>query len=226
VELQLVVRSREQPEQPLTAFELAHERLMHLIMVRRDLTQFTHEHPSFTDDGMFRLRHIFLTAGEYHLFADVAPKGAGSQVLLAKLHVSGKRTQAWDISSTTMSDRGLVRTIGNIQIQLRCLSHPYPLRSRTSERLGVVIQNTASGSPVTDLEPYLGARGHLLLIHQDATTFVHSHPVEEPRDRNRLKRDLALDFLVRLPKSGLYRAWLQFQRNNVVATYDFILEAQ
>jgi hypothetical protein len=58
-----------------------------------------------------------------------------------------------------------------------------------------------------------------MLVHQDAVTFVHSHPSEKSVDPN-----IALSFLVRPPKPGLYRGWLQFQRDGTVVTADFILE--
>jgi hypothetical protein len=64
---------------------------MHLIAVRRDLAHFAHEHPA-QDGSDFRLRFTFPSGGDYRVFADVAPKGAGSQILMAKLKVGGPET--------------------------------------------------------------------------------------------------------------------------------------
>ena len=64
--------------------------------------------------------------------------------------------------------------------------------------------------------------GHLILIHQDGITFVHSHPDERVPDAG---HDGKVPFLVRFPKPGIYRGWSQFQRDGKVLTGDFIVEA-
>ena len=75
---------------PAPAYDVMHEKLLHLILVRRDLAHFAHEHPTLGPDGVFRLRYTFASGGDYSIFADVAPKGAGAQTLYAPLSVSGK----------------------------------------------------------------------------------------------------------------------------------------
>jgi len=189
VELRLRVLDRETRGAPVSSFEIVHEMAMHLIAVRRDLAHFAHEHPA-QNGGEFRLRVTFPSGGEYRIFADVAPKGAGSQILMAKLKVGGAET-------------------------------PEPARAATG-----VEMRSAAGLPagrstpvlfriadVTGLEPYLGAAGHLILIHEDGETFVHSHPTGESASGGEL------EFLSRLPKAGAYRGWLQFQRSGQVVTH-------
>ena len=36
----------------------------------------------------------------------------------------------------------------------------------------------AAGKPVDDLEPYLGAMGHLVILSSDTRAFLHAHPME------------------------------------------------
>jgi hypothetical protein len=55
-----------------------------------------------------------------------------------------------------------------------------------------------------------------MLVHEDAATFVHSHPGE----------DGGLNFLARFPKPGLYHGWLQFKRGGRVWTAEFIFRAE
>ena len=50
--------------------------------------------PDLGSDGKFTLEYTFPTGGEYHLFADVAPKGAGSQILMHPIRVNGVALQA------------------------------------------------------------------------------------------------------------------------------------
>jgi hypothetical protein len=70
-----------------------------------------------------------------------------------------------------------------------------------------------------NLEPYLGALGHLILIHSDAVTFVHCHPDDRGVSPG------TLVFQARFPKPGVYRAWLQFQRAGRVFTSELRFEA-
>jgi hypothetical protein len=190
VELRLSVRDRDNGNAPVPAFDIAHERPMHLIAVRKDLAHFAHEHPS-QSGSEFRLRYTFASGGEYRIFADVAPKGAGSQVLLAKLKIAGPETR-----ETPRPDTGAGMQTDSV------------LPARQSATVTFRIADTRG------LEPYLGAAGHLILIHEDAETFVHSHPTHETVTGGELR------FLARLPKPGAYRGWLQFQRAGSVVTQD------
>src|SRR5262249_7136465 len=89
-ELRIRLAARQDPNRPLREFERVHEQLMHLIIVSRDLSTFEHLHPDFDPGtGTFTLKHTFPTGGEYRVFADTTPKGAGMQVLMTPLRVQG-----------------------------------------------------------------------------------------------------------------------------------------
>jgi hypothetical protein len=196
VELQFTIR-RRQPRQTVTDFELQHERLFHLILVRRDLSHFAHEHPTPEPGGSFRLTYTFPAPGEYHLFADVAPAGAGGQVLLHKLKVGGRATKAPLPSPSTLA------------------TFPAdPVAAGRTLRLTATLKDP-------NIEPYLGARGHLILIHEDAETFVHCHPDEAAASPAH-----QVPFLARFPKPGRYQGWAQFQRQGQVETIPVRFTAQ
>jgi hypothetical protein len=196
VELRLTVRDRDNGNAPVSTFEIVHEKPLHLIAVRKDLAHFAHEHP--TQNGSeFRLRLTFPSGGEHRIFADVAPKGAGSQILMASLKVAGAETR-----ETPRPDAGVE------------MKSDATLPARQS---ATVLFRFADSR---GLEPYLGAAGHLILIHEDAATFVHSHPTHEA------VTDGELRFLSRLPKPGAYRGWLQFQRSGKVITHDVQVRAR
>jgi len=188
-ELRFQVRDRDSPKTPVATFETVHEKLLHLILVRRDLTQFAHEHPQPNPDGSFTLRYTFPAPGEYRLFADTAPLGAGSQILATILTVSGKA--------------------GNPAAPFPALAVPantFPSRKTVPISMPV----DAKG-----LEPWLGAIGHLLLIHEDSQTFVHAHPDDSG----------SLTFLARFPKPGAYRGWLQYRTPGQLHTVTLSLHA-
>jgi hypothetical protein len=216
--LELRLRHRDRPREIVNNFEVVHEKLLHLLIVRDDLGFFGHEHPDIGPDGVFRINYTFPSAGNYHLFVDVAPRGAGSHVLLARLRVGGKSASRYDLARAAAA-RAVVKRVEGTQVELAA-GGSLPIRKTTS--LTFHLKDAATGRSVTDIQPYLGAMGHLILIHQDGVTFVHSHPDERI---DGVGRDGQVPFLVRFPKPGLYRGWSQFQRNGAVLTTDFILEA-
>ncbi len=203
----------------LKAFETMHERLLHLIIVRRDLNFFAHTHPVWQSDGSFLLAgFVFPTAGEYQLFADTAPKGMGTQVLLATLKVSGSAPIA--AVPLAAAERATERDVAGVRLSI---AENTEVTSKKTAAFIVTFHNTDNGVSLDDLETYLGAFGHLLMIHADAQTFVHAHPDEREPQNGRQGR---LIFLARPPKAGLYRAWIEFQRGGVVQRADFVIEAR
>lgn len=214
--LRFEVRERDNPRAVHSDFETMHEKLMHLIIVSKDLAYFRHEHPQLMPGGGFILRHAFPDAGEYHLFADVAPRGAGAQVMFAKLKVSGKYTRATLVDG----DFSLKAQAGGTTVEITPAGHP--VEANKTKVIPVVFRNANDGRPVLDLENYLGAKAHLILIHEDAVTFVHSHPDE--REGSAITSG-TVPFLVRLPKPGVYRAWLQFIRAGKLEIAQFKIRA-
>jgi hypothetical protein len=71
---------------------------------------------------------------------------------------------------------------------------------------------TRNGKPV-GLQPYLGARGHLVALRQEDLAFLHVHA-----DANRLR------FMTRFPTAGTHRLFLQFQTGGRVHTAAFTQE--
>jgi hypothetical protein len=73
----------------LRDFDLEHDRRMHLIVVRRDLTGFQHPHPEMAPDGTWSTPLELGEPGGYRVFADFKSGGA-ARTLGADLHVAGR----------------------------------------------------------------------------------------------------------------------------------------
>src|SRR5215207_2431412 len=63
-------------DRPVRAFAVAHERRMHAIVVRRDLTGFQRVHPHMAADGTWSVPLRLGAPGSYRLYADFAHGGA------------------------------------------------------------------------------------------------------------------------------------------------------
>ncbi len=209
VDLGLSVRIASSFEQrEVLDFDVQHEKLMHLFVVREDLAYFSHEHPEPAGPGLFRLSYRFPAPGRYRIFADVAPKDAGAQVLSAEVVVTGEPPAVPAARSPASTRAAVALPEGG-------------LRAGRTATVELTLTDT-SGRAVTDLEPWLGAMAHLLLVHEDAQTFAHAHP--DDREPN-VGGEGRIPFLVRVPKPGRYKGWLQFQRKGRVETIELSLEA-
>jgi hypothetical protein len=210
--LMLAVKERATGKR-VTQFDEVHTERMHLIIVRDDLGAFFHEHPAFNADGTFTHTFTFPTGGTWRLFGDTAPTGAGSQVIAATVRVSGaigEKVTLTPQATPVVKEGGLTLALTTKELPARTM---IPVTFTLKD---------AAGKPVTDLQPWLGAMAHLILIEKDAQTFVHSHPDESDPTNG---KNGSLTFLARFPKPGIYRGWVQFQRDGKITTMPFTVAA-
>jgi Heavy metal binding domain len=195
-----------------TGFEVArlqtvHEKKMHLMIVSYDLAEFDHVHPVQGDDGGFSLRHVFRNGGRYVLYHDFTPDSVGMQVVPVELVVQGaERPRA----SLVVDDDAAKKVDGCDVV----LSHDPLIPGR---EVAMTFTLTRGRKPITDLEPYLGTMGHLVVISEDRAAFVHSHPRESSGTGP------SVVFRMRFERTGLYKAWGQFQRKGRVITVPFVV---
>ena len=215
VRLRLAIKDAK-TNQIVRRFDVAHTKLIHLVLASKDLGWFAHEHPTQEPDGSFVWSGRLLAGGDYLVFADVAPKDRGSQVLGTTLHLSGPPA-AWSkalVPSRRATVGGIAATLGNA-----------PIPVGRSTELTFRLKDAATGQPVGDLQPYLGANGHLMIVHQDGASFVHSHPAEDAQSMALARRGV-VRFNARFPRAGTYKAWAQFQRRGRVVTLPFVVQAR
>lgn len=212
-------------------FEVVHERFLHLLMVSEDLSWFEHQHPVRGKDGLFRLAWTFPRPGRYRLYADFTPADGDNQVKQLPLTVGGG-------SATTVPltpDRGRVKRVGDYRVELRM--RPASLRMERPTLLTFIIRDRR-GRPVHDIQPFIGAMGHLIAISQDGHEVVHTHVLQASTQGSLEKEALpvspgmvtekgpAFTFKLTLPTGGLYKTWAQFMRDNRVITVPFSFQVE
>lgn len=188
-----------------------HEKPMHLLVISKDLRDFFHLHPELQADGSYRVEHTFPSGGDYTLFIDYTPKGAPQVVDRIPLTVKGAPRAAAALQADTTS----TRTVDGLRVTMTPSKPPRPGE-------GVVLQfavvDEKTGRPAADLEPYLGAMAHFVILSEDSKDFLHAHPLEEkPTGDGRVSAHTTF------PRAGLYKAWVQLQRDGKVITVPFVL---
>ncbi|MGY1700162.1 hypothetical protein [Geodermatophilus sp. SYSU D00766] len=190
---------------PVTAYETVHEQDLHLVVVRRDLTGYQHLHPVLAPDGTWTAT-VALSPGPWRVLADATPTARGTGLVLgADLAVGGpwEPVPPPDPSATAEVDGYTVTLDGEL------------VAGRESE---VVLTVTRDGAPVTDLQPYLGARGHLVALRAGDLGYLHVHPTGGAGG--------AVRFAVEVPAAGEHRLFLDFRHGDVVRTAVFPVTAR
>jgi len=178
-------------------FDVEHERAMHVIAARRDLTGYQHVHPRRTADGGWAVDIAFPKGGPHRVFADFV-SGGKPQTLAADVEVAGRYAARPVPPPSSSAAAGDGYTVAVVAAGSE--------RSFTVERDGV---------PVDDIEPYLGARGHLVALREGDLAFQHVHP----RDSATEGREIGFD--VALPGAERHRLFLQFKHDGEVHTAAF-----
>ncbi len=208
---ELTIKITDRGGQPVQQFDVNHEKLMHLIIVNHDLSYFEHIHPDYLENGIFTVNTTFPAGGKYKLFADFVPQGASGATLSEWVTVAGEEQAHTPIRPTT-----LVQQVDGKRVELS-LSNKL---SNEEAMLTFEFQDAATKQGIDNLEPYLGAVGHVVILSADAEQYIHVHPVDE--DGTGPKAEFATIF----PNSGIYKIWGQFQHKNEVFTTAFVVEIQ
>lgn len=187
---------------PVTDFEVEHERRMHVIAVRRDLSDYHHVHPRLAGDGTWEVDLGLEDPGSYRVFADFN-RGGESYTLGIDVSLPGR-----------YAPRGLPAPADEAEA-----AGGY--RVRLAEQGGEVrFTVERDGHELEDLEPYLGARGHLVALREGDLAYLHVHPESEATEG----RDIR--FAVEYPSAGRYALFLQFKHEGRVRTAVFTRKAE
>lgn len=188
---------------PVTRFQTSHDKQLHLIVVRRDLTGFQHLHPQMSPDGTWRTPLTLAEAGDWRAFADFLPEGRDRQVILGvDVPVAGS------YQPKPLPEPALTTSVDGYTVSVD--GH---LTAGRTARLTLTVFR--AGAPISDLQPYLGAYGHLVALRAGDLAYLHIHPQQTTA------AGPAIAFDVEVPDAGAYRLFLDFQHDGVVRTAEF-----
>jgi len=219
--------------------DLSHEKPLHLIVVSSDLSEFYHVHPESQPEGTYRGVQTFPNSGHYKLYADFTPPNGSQVVETFDLNVTGLARSSLALAP----DSTATKTEGGLRITLQS---DKPLRSGDEVMLNFAIFDERTGTPVTDLERYLGAPAHVVIISGDTNDYLHVHPTEKGKvnhdtmagmkgmegmdhskaaqangEKSHISSEISAH--TKFPRRGLYKVWAQFQRGGRVITVPFVL---
>ena len=162
--------------EPIKKFEAVHERQYHLFVISQDMEYFQHIHPEEQPDGTWSIDVTLPKAGYYKVLSDFLPSGGASQFIARPLVTAGYAGDLAADSAHLVPDAVLTKTVDDITATLT--TDPPTFVAGQYGHLKFHLTDTATGRPITDLQTYLGAFGHTLIMSEDMVDYVHSHPLD------------------------------------------------
>ncbi len=187
-----------------------HQVWMHMILVRSDLGTFAHLHPEPTDrKGVLAVTATFPTPGRYAVHTEFRRQGQMADVLDSReVTVAGTPPTAVQLPTQDVREQ----VVDGVRISLQGEAHV----AETSD-FQLRFADAATGAAVSELRPYLGAAGHVVVLRADGTRFGHRH-AETDDDQGRPVAAMPgttfgpqLDLHVKFQVPGTYRLWGQFR---------------
>ncbi|KMK76321.1 hypothetical protein [Alkalihalobacillus pseudalcaliphilus] len=182
--------------------EINHEKELHLIIISSDMKKYLHLHPKNIGTGKFE-QEIALEEGSYKIFVDISPRDLIYRVKPIDLNVGHLINN--HSHHNLEPDTKLQKTINNKSLELQ-------IDSLSVDQPTTLTYNFLDTLP----EPYLGALGHVIIINEEATQFIHVHPVSDDKTI----------FTTQFINPGLYKVWGEFKFNDQVITYPFVIEVK
>ncbi|BBI34198.1 hypothetical protein [Cohnella abietis] len=207
---EVTIQIQDKEGKAVKSFDINHEKKMHLIVVSKDLSYFDHIHPEYKEEGTFVVQTKLPSAGSYKLIADYIPTGSGATSQSHWVTVEGK----YSVQEGINPESSLVKKVGDIEVTLSFDQ----LMANMDVNLNFNMIDVHTGKPIKDLQPYLGAVGHVVILSSDAEQYLHVHPTDESA------KGPDAQFRTSFPTSGVYKIWGQFQRNDKPFIVSFVVK--
>jgi hypothetical protein len=224
-----------------------HGHLMHLFLIGLpNLDRFYHLHPDQIATDTFAEQLPAVSAGNYALFADVVRESGFPDTMTTRMtlqDVTGNPPKGDDSEAAVeyLSDSkgfGPVLTMPD-HSRWEWIPDGPTIHARQPMFLRFRIFDK-DGKPASDLEPYMGMAGHLVIVKRDFTVFAHVHPAGSMpmaalmllkgqansgradmgamQEMNAAAMPAEVSFPYGFPEPGDYRMFVQIKRNGQVKT--------
>ncbi|WP_409416599.1 heavy metal-binding domain-containing protein [Flavobacterium sp. PS2] len=185
--------------------DVVHEMKMHLLVMNEELTWFDHVHPKEQTDGTYSVSETFPGGGKYLLFTDYKPVGASGNVKMMEVEVKGT-----PLDIPKMATEKLVSKVDNYTVTL---TNGNDLKTDRGQLLKFTVEKGGKKLEEKDIEQYLGASAHIVMVAKETKDFLHIHPISD--------KNFPIYAETQVKKAGIYRMWVQFKIDGKLHTADF-----
>ncbi len=218
-------------DRPISLFKIMYEKVMHTIIVDSTLSYYEHTHPE-QEGNTFHLKTQFPKDGTYYIYLNYDPFGFTEQTDGFTISVGNVTEVAPSIQKP---DTNLTKLFGNYEVTLSTSDTLQSAQlSLGRQSISLTVKDKATKKPITDLQPYLGAFGHLIMLRQSNRDYTHVHPsiggkmamaqLEEQGGPTIEFTPMPLQG--KILEKGVYRIFAQFKHKDVVNLAEFTIEVK
>ncbi|HTV91532.1 MAG TPA: hypothetical protein VMG98_02320 [Verrucomicrobiae bacterium] len=218
----------------LQHYDIDMTKVLHMIVVSDDLTDFQHIHPVLHANGHFTIDLYAKERGLYHVYIDGIPHDLGRTVFRFDIPV-GSATPA---RTRRINPAGSTQRAGPYTVTLDPVSVPF------GEIATISVSITKDGKLADDLHPYLGMTSHGVFIGTRDLAYMHGHGMTEQMldatsedcgdslmqsmtpmpPGEPFTGDFAFEILA--PNAQQYDFWMQFIGGGTLYTVPFLVTAR
>lgn len=187
---------------------ISHEMKVHLMVISDDLTWFRHIHPEEQVDGTYSVTETFPHGGKYLLFTDFKPAGAAQVVNRQEIDVKG--------NPLPKNEEGSKKWISKTEGYTVKLENGHDFKTNQTQHLEISIEKGGKHFQKKDMQNYLGAVAHIVMIGKADKNYLHIHPVSDDR--------FPIYAETHIEKPGIYKMWIEFKIDGQVHTVDFVVD--
>jgi len=185
---------------------LAHTKKLHLLIVDASLTDYQHIHPvpDPTKPGQWRFDFTPLFGRTYKVWADVTLPDGHHEYVGNDLVAGTQKTPAPSAAPVATAEKDGLRFR---------LSFTMPLKVGQAAQGRIDVIDAQTGKPFAELQPIMGAFGHIVAFAGNWNSIEHVHPLGvEPKSEGE-RSGPAINFHIQPEQAGVLKLFAQIRAN-------------
>ncbi|HYD17769.1 MAG TPA: hypothetical protein VEF76_04745 [Patescibacteria group bacterium] len=189
----------------LAGLEERHTQKIHLLVIDQSLGDYHHLHPTAgVKPGEYKFSFTPRTGHNYRVYADVKPLGAGPQMVMTEIKGNAPCDKPCIDRNT-----GDIASVGNIAARVQFAATPVVAGTPVDATIEL---KDEKGNPLADLEPVMGAYGHIVGFYAEGEGVAHMHPSGDEPTKPTDRGSSPLRFMLHPDHAGYLKYFVQIRR--------------
>lgn len=198
--------------------ELVHTKKLHLLIIDESLTDYQHIHPvPGTKAGEWVFTFTPKFARTYRVWADSTRSGADQEYVFADLPAGSQKAPAPDANPVATAELNGLKF---------ALSFDGAVKAGKGVMGSVAVIDTKSGKPFTQLQPIMGAFGHVVAFSRDWGSIEHVHPLGNEPTKESDRSGPVVGFHMQPANSGVLKIFVQILANGKETIVPFTVNVE
>ena len=185
--------------------KLAHTKKLHLLVIDQSLTDYQHIHPvAGTKAGGWTFSFTPKFGRTYKVWADATRADGDQEYVFADLSAGGEKAPAPDANPVATAEKDGLKF---------ALSFAGPVKAGEGVMGSVAVIDVKTGKPFTQLQPIMGAFGHVVAFSRDWSSIEHVHPQGTEPKAESDRSGPVIGFHMEPKNSGVLKIFVQIMAN-------------